>query len=381
MKSTSFYILGALLLLVSCKEPFIPELEPTEKSFLVVEGYINLGQGAVTTVKLSRTLPLQDPEAQQPETGATLTIEEEGANAGFTMQEQTAGVYVSEPLKLEAGKNYRVKIKTKNGKIYASTYETGKATPAIDEVIWKWEKDGIRIYVNSHDPLNNTRYYHWTFEDVWQIQSVEKSYFRYENGKMIERTPLETEQMFTCWGYGKSSDLLLGSTAGLSQDTISFPVTAFGHHTSRTKIKYSIEVTQHALSQQEFFFLQGMKKNTSEMGGFFDPQPSEALGNIQNLADSNEIVVGYLGAYSTQKKRLFIRKEDLPEFPTKDKCNGTYSPDHPDSLQVAFGSGAFLPTSKITGEIENVPFTMFLGLQAICVDCRIFGKSEKPSYW
>jgi hypothetical protein len=44
--------------LISCKDPFEPNIPFDETNFLVVEGYINVG-GGITTIKLTRNLMIK----------------------------------------------------------------------------------------------------------------------------------------------------------------------------------------------------------------------------------------------------------------------------------------------------------------------------------
>ncbi|WP_207431053.1 DUF4249 domain-containing protein [Sabulibacter ruber] len=374
------YGLGILLLLGSCREPFTPELEPSEANMLVVEGYINLGQDAVTTIKLSRVQPVTKQTWEQRERGATLMIEQEGGST-YPLQEDSAGVYVSDPLNLPVQANYRLRIQTKDGRKYSSALVSGKESPAIDNIIWKWDPDGLGIYANSKDTQGNTQYYQWTYEETWEIHSPYWSKLVYRDRSMHVRPYEESAKMFICWGSAKEKDILIGSSANFSKDTISFPVTKMPHRSAKTKVRYSILVKQHALSKQEFEFLEAMKKNTSNLGSFFDPQPSELTGNIASEANPEEIVIGFVGAYTTSEKRFFIKREELPPFDMGEECPPIKVVAVPDSLHKYFDSGSYIPIDSTIVFIDDKPVLAFEGRFGICVDCRTKGTSERPDFW
>src|SRR5690349_18942966 len=117
----------------ACKEPFMPNIKSNETNVLVVEGYINVGSSAITTIKLSRTTPVTLPGAVFMESNAQVSIV---SNMGdeFFLNEQRAGVYVSDALNLTFDKTYKLKIKTSDAKEYNSAFATPIFTPKIDSL-------------------------------------------------------------------------------------------------------------------------------------------------------------------------------------------------------------------------------------------------------
>ncbi|WP_242693060.1 DUF4249 domain-containing protein [Sabulibacter ruber] len=360
----------------------MPEISSEELSLLVVEGSIQLGQSAVTTIKLSRTIKTEENLKQAFEKNARVYIEGK-QEVRYLLEEQETGTYRSSPLNLSPEGQYRIRIETTDGKEYLSDYVEGKITPPIDKVHWKWDPDGLRIYVNSHDPSNATRYYQWEFEETWQINSPLLSYYKFENGEMVALTPEETFQLAYCWNNTTSKDLILGTTTHLVKDTIEMPLVTMAHQSAKTQVKYSILVKQHALTKTEYEFLDRMKKNSNAMGSFFDPQPSETRGNITCVSAPDQLVVGYIGAYTWEVKRIYIKREELPGFPVQlDDCSrgGFISPNHPDSLQFYFSSGKNTPLKAIKDEDKIIGYS---GTLSFCADCRVkvAGSSLKPDWW
>ncbi|MFC6998370.1 DUF4249 domain-containing protein [Rufibacter roseus] len=377
----NFWVLGLLFALAGCRDPFEPVIEGGASSLLVVEGYIDAGPEAVTTIILSRTFKLTGSVSHVQETGAVVSIEGEN-ELTYSLSETGNGVYTSAALTLPQNQKYRLRIKTGNGEEYASEFTPVKVTPAIDKVFWKWDTDGIKIYVSSHDPQNATTYYKWTYEETWQITSRFYSIYKYENGTLVLRDEQETNAMKNCWRSSSFTDILIGSSAKFSKDTISAPLVTLGHLSDKIGTKYSILVKQRALSKEEFQFLEIMKKNSSGMGSFFDPQPSEIVGNIKGVTHPEKLVVGYVGAYTTDNRRIFITREELPAV-GGDRCEEETITDlDPDVFEAIFGDGAILPTTADFEIINNVSVLVsYKGAPAYCVDCRLRGSSEKPSFW
>jgi len=61
-----------MMMFTQCREKYIPKVDPNNTRLLVIEGFINSGQGP-TTIHLSRTTDLQDT-AYTPEPGAQLNV-------------------------------------------------------------------------------------------------------------------------------------------------------------------------------------------------------------------------------------------------------------------------------------------------------------------
>jgi hypothetical protein len=81
-----------------------------------------------------------------------------------------------------------LRIKTTNGKEYASDFTSVKYTPSIDSITWQREDGGLRLYANAHDPQNATKYYQWKYEETWEFHSAFFSslkYLRDNSGKVI----------------------------------------------------------------------------------------------------------------------------------------------------------------------------------------------------
>src|SRR5882757_8094585 len=118
-KSTIFF---AVLLLIhfSCRKPYEPAVIKVDYNYLVIDGVINAGANAVSTIKLTRTKNLNDTTyLPKPETGAQVVIEGQSGGS-FSLASQGNGSYQSQSLNLSAANKYRLKITTSNGSVYQS---------------------------------------------------------------------------------------------------------------------------------------------------------------------------------------------------------------------------------------------------------------------
>jgi hypothetical protein len=135
-------ILTFLTATYGCRKAYSPRAIISSANYLVVEGMINTGQDS-TVFKLSRTARINASTTIIPENGAQVTIEGKN-NASYPLTELSTGRYGSATLGLDSTQQYRVRIKTADGKEYLSDMVQSRATPPIDSI-------GFNMVAKRHD--------------------------------------------------------------------------------------------------------------------------------------------------------------------------------------------------------------------------------------
>lgn len=380
------YIFSLLLivLVVSCKEKYVPPFNSPPTGYLVVEGNIN--SGGATTVSLSRSAALEG-NTRLLEKGATVQVEGED-NSTYPLPETSAGQYTAGMLQLNNTVKYRLHIRTAEGKEYQSDFEAIKITPAIDSISWQRENGDVKLYVNAHDDQNNTKYYQWDYVETWEFRSPYPSLLKYTDvktpngqetilGYKDSVTFSYDETIATCWRSQISTSLLIGSTAKLVKDVVYLPIATIPNASKKLSVLYSIYLRQTALTKEAYEYLDKMKKNTEGNGSIFDPQPSELKGNIHCISSPNELVIGYITASTLEVRRRFIYRREVPGWNYTTDCQSIIIDNKPDSIAKY---RAWVPSdinSKLRSEILS--FTAVGSLS--CIDCTIEGTNVKPSFW
>lgn len=372
----------ALFLLVfgslhSCKDPFTPDIKFTETNFLVVEGYINVGTDVVTTIHLSRTVPPDEVLAEpSPEEGASVLIEDD-LNTTYALTEFEPGVYISDSLSLPLDREYRIRIFSNDESEYVSEFVIPLQTPAIDSVTWIRDGNGVDINVTTHDPQGSIQYYQWDYEEIWELRSPFFSFYHYDliNAELVPRPEQQILNMKKCWARATPSDIKTLSIQGLSSTSASLTLIKIPLFDEKLGENYTVLVRQHALTQPAHNYLEVIRKNTNEVGTFFDPQPSQLIGNI-SARSSNEPVVGYMGAYTTSEQRIYISNDDVPGWGFDLGCMQMSVSAHPDSLGKYFASGMLTPITY------NEPRTAVFATWFNCANCLTRGgDNNKPDFW
>lgn len=364
-----------ILVLAHCKVPYNPPVKSANARYLVVEGYLN-GNGE-TIIKLSRTrnITLGDTAKNINETGAHLQIQDEN-NHILPLNESGNGIY-SGTYFLNVANRYRLQITTADGKEYVSEFVPFKESPPIDKLNWDFKNRGVQIYANTHDPKNETRFYRWNYEETWEFHSAFNSNLIWS--KSLLKVVPRSSQVYVCWRTDNSTAIYLGSSAKLKEDVINqAPVNLIPFGDKRISVLYSILVTQFALDSAGYNYWTAMKNNTENVGSIFDPQPNQTRGNIHCTTDSSEVVVGYIGAGTTQQKRIFIKNSEMPpNWNSPPDCLVDSVPK--DSIVYYLGGSLGLyPIDTILNPMTRFAFTSsFIN----CVDCTYYGTNIKPSFW
>jgi hypothetical protein len=363
------------VVITSCKKPYNPVIVASNTNYLVVEGVINSGQDS-TIIHLSRTTNISDTTKVNPELGAQVTVESD-QNTTYPIHELGKGVYASPSLNLDAAHKYHLHIKTTDGKEYLSDPEAVKPTPPIDSVGFSFQGNGIQLYVNTHDPNNNTHYYRWDYTETWSFHARYPSPLITNGTDLVSRTP--EQEVYSCFGNQVSSTVLLGSSAKLSRDFIyQSPLTQVASTSEKLETKYSILVKQYALTSDAYNFYTNLKKNTEQLGSIFAAQPSELTGNIHCVTNPAEPVVGYISVTNVQQKRIFISNSQLP-----DNWLAVYpydcEVDTVGLLDLLPLGSTELAIGAATGPTGN--FIGYLATDSECADCTIRGTNKQPAFW
>jgi uncharacterized protein DUF4249 len=373
MNNSAVFVLSCCILsgAGACRQSYSPPLSATSNTYLVVEGFINNGPDS-TIFAITHTYMLSGIDTATPELHAQVTVEGKD-NSSWSLGETGNGNYGAALSVLNNSIQYRLHIRTSSGKEYASDYVDMKLSPPIDSVNWTLSSSGVQLFVNTHDPNNASRYYRWDYQQTWKFASAYFAFETYDTTTGLI-SPLGINHFDTCWKNSASTDILLGSSAKLAGDVIyQFPLLTIPSQSEQISLKYSSQVRQYVLTPDAFAWWQKMQKNTEQIGSIFGVQPSSMVGNIHNVADTSEPVIGYVSAGSISKKRIFISNAQVSPWTFMSDCQTKLSSR--DSLNYFYGAGFLLIGNDPNGSSRwQIAFRT-------CVDCRFTGTNQTPSFW
>jgi cytochrome c len=102
-------------------------------------------------------------------------------------------------------------------------------------------------------------------------------------------------------------------------------------------------------------------------------------GNIYNINDETEVVLGYFDAASVEEKRVFISRGDLPPTSLPNVYNwcedSTVSYNQIEEM-MHYGYSLYTETVDQFGSTVYV-----MANSKYCVDCTLRGSNIRPDFW
>ena len=144
------------------------------------------------------------------------------------------------------------------------------------------------------------------------------------------------------------------------------------------------------LYQDAFEFMEKMKKNSEQLGGVFDAQPTELQGNIHQTSNPNEIVIGFVSICPSQEKRTFLTADEVGGWNYSSGCYLITEDNNRDLIkQNNFAQDGVTPIILPVEYRDRNPsdpppngyIINFVAADARCVDCTLNGTTVRPSFW
>jgi hypothetical protein len=294
----------------------------------------------------------------------------------YPLQEKVAGTYItdSSTFRGQVGRFYILRIRADNG-ANISNYESVpvemKAVPQIDSVYYEktvikedfmnfFGIDGCNIYLDTHDPGNNCKYYRWDFNETWVLRLL----FPVEKNK--------------CWVSDTTHEINFKSTAAFNEARIiRQPITFISNITDRLKTKYSISVNQYSLNEDEYVYWEKLQNITDQVGGLYDVIPSSVPSNIFCIDNPEEKVLGYFSVSARSSRRIFI----------KDNFSGIIDRYTDCIIGYFYGDGEIPGLNTSVWVLSDdpphfgSPRRRTLTDKQGCADCRVRGTDVKPEFW
>lgn len=270
MKNINIYSkLGVLLIIIgllnSCTD-VIDVNVPSGGARLVVDASINWQKGTsgeTQTINLRESTAFFDNNPDVPVTDASVTVTKENDGSIFVFADQNNGSYTATDFVPELNASYTLEIHY-NGNSYTAT-ETLITAPDIDRIeqtIADGDTD-IQLQVFIDDPVDVENYY------------------------LGEFTP---------------SNLPLPSLRVISDEFTEGNEIFFENNNENYAAGVTVGINVYGISQRYYDYLNILvQQSGSDEGGPFPTTPVQLKGNVTNVNDSNEEVLGYfrLGEFDT----------------------------------------------------------------------------------
>ncbi len=392
MHRNRLYILlmSALFIFVGCIEEYELSSIYEHEGDIAVSGWITDLPGK-QEINLSISTPLSIT-VKKPLINCLVQVVDNEGNT-FEYIEKSRGRYVHEYREgdIKSGNAYKLIFVTPEGTRYESEYEIMQPSPPIDEIRYEEEmKDtrepgvqtrGLKFFtsVNASGNENYASYYKVEVMETYKFYTYTQDVYWFNQGGGIKQIPADSIRP-RCYITEKVPDIFLISTKNLSEKSIpDFPLHFVSNKTQRLQHGYSPQLRLMSLSSAAYTYWDNQKTILEESGGLFETQPPSATGNIYNINNPDEKILGYFGASSVTTTRTFIPEGVLEEFDIAPYCEPGVIPSNALQRLERMGQGVQFFTYAYTP----------MGAWALhfitrdCFDCTVYDGSsvEKPEFW
>jgi hypothetical protein len=378
------YIAGILvLILASCIKPYEPAIKSSDAQKFVVSGQVIRGQ-QIQHVTISMTSTVYKPD-QIPVTGCIVKILDDKNNTIYATDMQNGDYqFVVPENALTVGTSFKVDILTPGGVNIVSDFDQIFDCPAVDSVYYILKdlptanpdvfKKGIQFYVDLNAVNYTNHYFRWEAIETYEYHMTWPIEW-YFDGSMHHVWPPDYSK-YVCWRTALVKNVFTLSTNTLKENKyLLYPLHFVDNYSSsRLVYGYSLLINQYAHSEAAYTYWDKMRINMNEQGGLYDKQPMSIKGNLHNITNPEQDVLGFFGAASMTSKRIFVSNvENLPiEF----------SPNCYPGAPMIGGLKEITP-AEYPFYLNGNFYGYFLSqLSPDCVDCLILGGiNVKPDFW
>ncbi len=349
----------------SCIEPieFDTSSEPAR---LVVEGFISdvpannrvvfQPESRFFKVKLSLSSPVSNLRDQTINDAFVSIVDDTGDSFDYTPMGEGEYELVNDEFSALQGRSYHLRVVLPDGRTFESVPEMLHPSQAGGLVKYRVdnrfvisdlnntteELKGITVSTGVPVNVNNEPYYYyWEITPSWVFKAA----------LLPDNHPFKT-----CWVTNKYffKDIVLqkdrNGQGGYDKDLFFVEVP----NNPRIQFDFTVLIKQFSLTKRAFEFREDLRKQNESVGSIFDPPPFSIRGNLFNVNDPDDRVLGYFSVVGESSQRWFTNHDELPyRFDDSMPCNpppGVPNIPTPDCLNCfEYGGGS----SFITNEEPN----------------------------
>lgn len=371
-------LLSLAFAVASCVYDFHPDVAG-RAGYVAIEGDILVGDTCRFDVRLSTDL--EDKRNEGEPLSYTLRVESSDGSV-FPLQDNIVDLTSA-----DISREYRlvVEVTAPFHRTYASQWESVQITPPIDSLVYDISEDrstmDISVSTHSEGPGG---YYRWDAAEIYEYHSAIYSIEFYVppgtvyKGKTYPQEAIipfeDGENYYYCWKSQHRSDLLTASTMDLAEDRlVNHTLYSFSNMDREVSSLYFVELSQTRLSEEGYRYWEKMRSNSTDVGGLFSPEPLELRGNIVNVDDSDELVLGFIGVSTVSRVSMYINNSE-------EQFSYWRGPSYGDIVLIPYLWNNYWRSGyRFAFYSEDGP----LWFPGECVDCTRIGggTKERPSWW
>uniref|UniRef100_UPI00404B9E2D DUF4249 domain-containing protein n=1 Tax=Fulvivirga sp. TaxID=1931237 RepID=UPI00404B9E2D len=228
------------------------------------------------------------------------------------------GIYLTPPdFKAIVGSTYTLKVQLSDGLMYESQPQTVLPTIPIENVEFKPFREasinplinakGIELLVSLEDNPNERDFYLWNLSDSYlNLQTEADQRPERSGGPLLCCNTCYIPDLFVPKIFNATSDIAFN---GLSTTLAPIRIADNG---LRFKKRFRVRLNQYNISEQVYSYLKLVRQQLEIQGSVFDPLPANIKGNIKNISNPEQQVLGIFIAADVSSEMIYVNREDIP---------------------------------------------------------------------
>jgi hypothetical protein len=173
------------------------------------------------------------------------------------------------------------------------------------------------------------------------------------------------------------NQIFVFGTSGLTSSNLTdFPLNYVSTETRELTVRYSLLVDQLTVVKKTYEFWNEVREQNAGETSLYTQQLYQIRGNMKNISDDQEPVLGYFTVAGKDSRRIFVdRPQELLEFhyPYCILTEGAYE---------AYGFIRWTDKKTWPLYVYRDPNGARALLQQVCMDCREKGGTiNRPAFW
>lgn len=346
-----------LLVCLSCVDR-IEYLRPSKLDVVVVDGKLT-DVDEEQLVRINRSKAQNGRYGSTPISKASVELVINGTEVvSFREKKDTVGTYIlPRGFKGKVGDSYQLRFQLEDGTKYESDKQVMLAVPKIDKLSVSFNpttpfsplspyKGTHDFYLDTQDPADQHNFYSWEWnlyekqdwcrtciDGVYAVNNIlpgqNKDYLYYVSGNelfedcfnpKLNYIPGYPAPLSKNWWYDymcrtKCWEILHNYGMELFDDQYTNGGKILGRKVAQIPYYQHagclVEIRQLSLTKGAYDYYFMFKQQTDNGGGVADTPPTALRGNVQNVANKQEIVVGYYTASSVATMRYWLDRKDI----------------------------------------------------------------------
>lgn len=316
---------------ISCIDPYDIDLDKQNK-VLVVNGLLSTDVQNLDTLRIQYSIDVGGVVKVQPALASQVVLYTSTDNREIKLIEKATGIFLlPSNFNINPSEKYTLRFTLPDNQQYESTPQQILPTPRIEQIYdifnpkSRISDDGKRvysaneIYVDFQDTPNQKNLYLWRYTHYEKIAycascQVNELYFRDKGCIQVDRFNSNPAYDYLCENAGQCFNIYKGKNVNILSDVATDGRLVKGRLIAKIPF-YSldgclIEIEQMCINPDIFLYHKILASQIQASGGLTDTPAAAIVGNIRNVNNPEEKIVGVFSLVNIEKKRYWIDRNN-----------------------------------------------------------------------